>query len=570
MKLNMVKPTQSTNKGREISKRNFADNDIDDDDEESEPLERYSIEPDIELWKSIDFKGKFEHHTSKNEWVSAVSNGRKNNNILKNDENEHTEALSILNELPTTILQTSKSFSLASSRSTGNITSEELISPRLLQKQQKERKDENEIKNELLLNKLNELKQQNEMLQLSIIEINKQTEIKLKNEQNLMHEKLESLKLQKENEILILENDKLLIYNTLKSLEIEKSDLLLKLQNELNSLNENELLKNQLILMENDKNDLLIKLNVQQEQIQIQNEIQNISNQKENENNSNSNGIELKLDMKISTKSLYDLLIDDNKFKQTLSRVGSNMNSVHLPMEIIREEQNENEQDDIDDNENANENENDLPVAHYAAATGNMKKLLSLHNMQPLLLRSYDEIHRNPLFYAIMNNHMDIITYLLELYPNMIYESDIHGDISIHVACSCGNIECLQLLINIANNLASKINNNKNTIYSISDSYSNNYRTLNEYINTKNHMNMTPAHLTTSIKCLELLYSYECNLQVLDNNNRSPLFIACAMNYKDCAEFIIHCLEQENSSLLIKDSRGDTPLHAGELFAYSF
>jgi ankyrin repeat protein len=73
---------------------------------------------------------------------------------------------------------------------------------------------------------------------------------------------------------------------------------------------------------------------------------------------------------------------------------------------------------------------------------------------------------------------------------------------------------------------------------------------------------MSPAHLSGSVECLEVLYKYGANMAALDENGRSPLFVACAMNRSDVAEYLINCLDETETSLLTKDKRGDTPLHA--------
>ena len=78
----------------------------------------------------------------------------------------------------------------------------------------------------------------------------------------------------------------------------------------------------------------------------------------------------------------------------------------------------------------------------------------------------------------------------------------------------------------------------------------------------RNHMGMSPAHLSSSQECLALLYKYGADMGARDDNGRTPLFVACAMNRVECAEFLVNCLDQSEASLLTMDNRGDTPLHA--------
>lgn len=75
---------------------------------------------------------------------------------------------------------------------------------------------------------------------------------------------------------------------------------------------------------------------------------------------------------------------------------------------------------------------------------------------------------------------------------------------------------------------------------------------------------MSPVHLASNEACLHLLYQHHANISILDANQRSPLFVACALDRKECAEFLIGCLDYTSSHSIIemKDKRGDTPLHA--------
>lgn len=55
---------------------------------------------------------------------------------------------------------------------------------------------------------------------------------------------------------------------------------------------------------------------------------------------------------------------------------------------------------------------------------------------------------------------------------------------------------------------------------------------------------------------------FGADMDAKDSNGRTPLFVACAMNRVECAEFLVNCLDQSEASLLTMDNRGDTPLHA--------
>ena len=60
------------------------------------------------------------------------------------------------------------------------------------------------------------------------------------------------------------------------------------------------------------------------------------------------------------------------------------------------------------------------------------------------------------------------------------------------------------------------------------------------------------SFLFSSLLFSSLLYSSFCSSWSL----RSPLFVACAMNRETCAEYLIGCLDETETSLLISDKRG--------------
>lgn len=180
----------------------------------------------------------------------------------------------------------------------------------------------------------------------------------------------------------------------------------------------------------------------------------------------------------------------------------------------------------------------DLPAPHAAAAGGDVSRLQVLASLEVSLLCSYDTAHRTPLFYASAYGQEAVASFLMQKSPELIHELDVHGDSPLHAAASAGSVGCLDILLTALEGTDANL------------------------ANPRNAMDMTPAHLAKSIDVLEVLFKHGADLQILDSNGRSPLFVACAMNREDCAEYIISCLDKEDRNLYQKDSRGDTPLHA--------
>ena len=68
--------------------------------------------------------------------------------------------------------------------------------------------------------------------------------------------------------------------------------------------------------------------------------------------------------------------------------------------------------------------------------------------------------------------------------------------------------------------------------------------------------------MAQNVSCLSALYESGYDFKSLDYSGRTPLFVACALNRIDCAQFILDCLEAPEHFLILQDNRGDTPLHA--------
>ena len=176
----------------------------------------------------------------------------------------------------------------------------------------------------------------------------------------------------------------------------------------------------------------------------------------------------------------------------------------------------------------------DLPVVHFAAASGHIDCMTYINNNDPNEISCFDKAQRSPLFYACANSQTMTAVYLIEVAPQLVMLCDSNGDTPLHAASSAGSAELIELLISRGG----------------------------ATVNQTNNLGISPAHLATNRGCLEILFDAGCDLKLKDKQKRSPLFVACAMNRKDVAEFITEILEIEGGSFQEVDRRGDTPLHA--------
>jgi len=201
-----------------------------------------------------------------------------------------------------------------------------------------------------------------------------------------------------------------------------------------------------------------------------------------------------------------------------------------------------------------------LPAPHSAAALNDLPRLRALAAKKATLLASLDQSQRQPIFYAAAYGHAEAVRFLLETLPDaglgvqfglQWVRGDVFGDTPLHAAASSGSEDCCELLLAALTSQPSVVVDTG----------------VDCAANLRNSMQMTPAHLASSAESLQVLYKYSADIQATDTHLRTPLFIACAMNRDQCAEFIISCLDHTADStadddLLRKDGRGDTPLHA--------
>lgn len=179
-------------------------------------------------------------------------------------------------------------------------------------------------------------------------------------------------------------------------------------------------------------------------------------------------------------------------------------------------------------------NTQELPTIHAAAAAGNLEQLRAILANGAAAACSLDKHGRPPIFYAAAYSHEDCVELLIAAASQMVQLQDHHGDSTLHAAVSAGSVECVQLLLE-----AGQANPD-----------------------CSNRDGMTPAHLARDRECLEQLFYAGGALDMLDNNGRSPLFLACALDKSDCVAFLLDVLDEASDSLARQDSRGDTALHA--------
>jgi ankyrin repeat protein len=157
--------------------------------------------------------------------------------------------------------------------------------------------------------------------------------------------------------------------------------------------------------------------------------------------------------------------------------------------------------------------------------------------MDASLLTSVDGAGRCPLFYAMAYDNVDVVTYVLDTAPSCAQQTDMHGDTPLHAGCSSGSTASVEVLVSMLEGIG-------------------------EDVNVANSMGMSPMHLAQNAEVMSALYAANADLKAVDNSNRSPLFVAAAMNRTTCVEFLLDCLGGDDDAVYMIDTRGDTALHA--------
>lgn len=182
------------------------------------------------------------------------------------------------------------------------------------------------------------------------------------------------------------------------------------------------------------------------------------------------------------------------------------------------------------------EGEDDMPEFHDAAANGHVTTLAALYGENSDIIYEADGVGRNALFYACANDQLDCAQFLMSRAADSCATADENGDTPLHAAVSTGALGCCRLLL--------------------ASSHCDPERA--------NALGMRPAHLVKDRGTLELLCSHGpggVELNCEDTQQRTPLFVACAIDRSDVVEFLCEIMDNEEDMNHV-DRRGDTPLHA--------
>ncbi len=177
-----------------------------------------------------------------------------------------------------------------------------------------------------------------------------------------------------------------------------------------------------------------------------------------------------------------------------------------------------------------------LPISHAAAAEGHLDCLAAIMKADHELLSEMDASERTPAFYAAANGNAEALDILLQAGCD-VTQPDENGDRPLHAAATGGNEICARTLLSVGGLLFADPQ-------------------------PRNRMGMTPAHMASSVKVLESLFECGAEMDVLDNNGRTPLFFAAATDKVEVGNFLCEVMDSQGVELGHSDRKGDTSLHA--------
>ncbi|KAG2318232.1 hypothetical protein Bca52824_021354 [Brassica carinata] len=152
--------------------------------------------------------------------------------------------------------------------------------------------------------------------------------------------------------------------------------------------------------------------------------------------------------------------------------------------------------------------------------------------------------NNNALHIAAKHQRLDSAAAILELRPSLLLGENNNGDTPIHVAASVGSFQVLQLLVNSAN---LDIENRGKTKQLL--------RTTNKQKDTALHVALKSGHVDLA----KLLVEQDTGLlDMANNNNESPLYLAIERGLFDIAEHIL----ATSPSVIGTGTKGMNALHA--------
>ncbi|WP_067520434.1 ankyrin repeat domain-containing protein [Endozoicomonas ascidiicola] len=206
---------------------------------------------------------------------------------------------------------------------------------------------------------------------------------------------------------------------------------------------------------------------------------------------------------------------------------------------------------------------------HWAAWAGNLDVLKCMveRNGKNIFSEKGNE-GANSLHFAVQNNHLECVQYILEIFHALQYEVDEFGQSPIHRAAIKGHEQCVAELLKTGEDLQKLTDSHGNTAVHLAAAFGK-LEVMNciskhdsETLKAKNNNGNTPLHLAASnghVQCVaELLKTGEDLQKLTDSNGCTAAHLAAAYGQLE----VMNCISKHDSETLkAKNNYGYTPLH---------
>ena len=186
-----------------------------------------------------------------------------------------------------------------------------------------------------------------------------------------------------------------------------------------------------------------------------------------------------------------------------------------------------------------------LPLLHLAAQKGWMDIAIDLITKYKCDINSQDSNGRTPLYYAVINNHLEVVRYFINEQHCDPMTKDNDGDTPLHIACHLSNIDIVHYLLSTG-----KVNPLASNKYGKSPMLIIEYRRLPML-----HLAARQGWMDIAI---DLITKYKCDINSQDSNGRTPLYYAVINNHLEVVKYLI---DEQHCDPMTRDNDGDTPLH---------
>ena len=182
-----------------------------------------------------------------------------------------------------------------------------------------------------------------------------------------------------------------------------------------------------------------------------------------------------------------------------------------------------------------------LPLLHMAAVCGWLDIIDDLISKYKCDIKSKDSNGRTPLHYAVINNHLEVVRYLIEQHCDPMTKNN-DGNTPLHYACHHSHIDIVQYLLSTGQvNPLARNKDDKAPMFKL------------------DHIRRLPMlHLAAYKGWMDILNKYKCDTTYRDTHGCTPLHYAASSNHLEVVKYLI--IEQ-HSDPMNRDNDGDTPLH---------